>query len=659
MHTDLEVAHTRLRHLLEQAPAAIAIYRGSEYRLEFANPAYYSVTKRDPSVLGRTHAEIFPEAQSAVREVLLDAYRNAVPKTFPELRTFIDRGSGPEETFFHTSLVPLRDQNASLDAIMSISIDVTERVRARKAIETTRAALEAAEHRLRLALSAAEMGVWEFHPDTERLIWDERCRAIYGMRSEEEVSRATVFSALHPEDVDQINQSLADILEAKSSSELSMEYRIHRLSDGELRWVNARGRLHIASSGTQRLIGTLTDGTELKAIQAARDDLLERERVARSEAEFANRTKDYFLAMVGHELRTPLNAILGWASMLTSGPADAARTARGIEVIQRNARAQSRIIEDILDVSRIVAGKLKLEAHELDLAEVVQSAIELAQPSATAKGLKIELSVRGEETRVLGDADRLQQVVSNLLSNAIKFTSRGSIRVAVENDGSQVVLTVRDSGVGMSSDFLPRVFDRFRQADTSPARKSGGLGLGLTIVRNLVELHGGRVSADSAGPGSGAVFRVELPALAAKQAESNRSPSSVPPAELVTALTVLVVEDDTDSREFAVTLLELYGNRVHSAASVDAALAAIDQHRFDLLISDVGMPGRDGFDLIRTLRARGDEVGSIPAVALTAYARDTDRAACLQAGFDAHVAKPIEVARLAAAIRSVMSAKSG
>jgi signal transduction histidine kinase/ActR/RegA family two-component response regulator len=392
-----------------------------------------------------------------------------------------------------------------------------------------------------------------------------------------------------------------------------------------------------------------------------RSRLLERERAARSEAELANRVKDDFLAIVSHELRTPLNAILGWANIASSKATDDF-VRKGLDVIHRNARAQAKIIEDILDVSRIIAGKLKLEVRELDFAAIVQEAIEVVQPSAEAKNVRLTFSAQASDAALVGDADRLQQVVWNLLSNAIKFTEAGgSVDVTLERSGPLLTLTIRDTGCGMSPEFVPKVFERFRQADSSTARKFGGLGLGLTIVRHLIELHGGRVSADSLGVGQGSTFRVEVPIRAEEMADVDKRHSSKFPVaapESLSGLRILLVEDDKDTRDFLKASFELEGNAVYAAASADEACAALDTAAFDLLLSDIGMPDRDGYDLIRSVRARSDAASAIPAIALTAYVRDTDRAAALNAGFNAHLPKPLDRARLATTVRSLLNARS-
>jgi PAS domain S-box-containing protein len=364
---------------------------------------------------------------------------------------------------------------------------------------------------------------------------------------------------------------------------------------------------------------------------------------ARAAAETANREKDEFLATMSHELRTPLNAILGWASIMRSRVLDEAMRQLGLETIERNARAQARIIEDLLDISRIVAGKLLLESAPVDVRGVVDSALESIRLAAEAKQIEIRCVAGASMTVVLGDAARLHQVVSNLLTNAIKFTDRGGwIEVRLEQTGDTVRISVADNGAGITAAFLPHVFERFRQADQTSTRGHGGLGLGLSIVRHIIDLHGGQVRADSPGPGLGATFTIELPLLSGASAHAvpaDESPAA--PLASLEGLRLLVVEDDVDARFLTVHLLEQAGASVTPAGSAADALAMIDALQPHVIISDIGMPELDGYELIRELRQRGGPSANVPALAVTAYAGGPDRDRALAAGFQDHFAKPI------------------
>jgi signal transduction histidine kinase/CheY-like chemotaxis protein len=387
--------------------------------------------------------------------------------------------------------------------------------------------------------------------------------------------------------------------------------------------------------------------------------LFEAEHRMRLSAEEANRSKDEFLSVVSHELRTPLTAILGWAHVLRDPRHDATKRDRAIEIIERNALAQTRIIEDILDVSRIVTGKLRLQLRETDLLQVVSAAIEVVRPAANAKGVHLQVRV-GRVPRVAGDPERLQQILWNLLSNAIRFTPRDrSVAVVVEHAGLNVRVVVSDEGDGIEPSFLPRVFDRFRQGDSSAARRHGGLGLGLAIVRHLVELHGGSVSAQSEGPGRGAVFTILLPVPPAEPAvhkDQTVSPTASGEArpQASTAplddLRILLVEDDPDTRDAYTELLTSCNAVVRSVGSADTAVHALDEFRPDILISDIGLPGEDGFALLARVRALRSPNADVPAIALTAFAGQKDARQARKAGFFAHLVKPIELGQLSAAL---------
>jgi len=388
---------------------------------------------------------------------------------------------------------------------------------------------------------------------------------------------------------------------------------------------------------------------------------------ARAEAESANRAKDEFLATVSHELRTPLNAIVGWSHMLRTRSFDAATTQRALETIERNAKAQAQLVEDILDVSRIITGKLRLEVQPVDLAAVIDAALDSVRPAAEAKEIRLQAVLDPHAGPVSGDTSRLQQVVWNLLSNAVKFTPRGGrIQVRLERADSQVEIIVADTGQGITPGLLPYVFDRFRQGDSTSTRLHGGLGLGLAIVRHLVELHGGTVTAESGGEGQGATFRVRLPLLPlhAGRYDSElvtpgaHAASPLQKAPELTGLKVLVVEDEFDSRTLLQTMIEQFGAEVKVCASSAEAFDAFHEWLPDVLVSDIEMPGEDGYQLIRRIRELAPERGGkTPAVALTAYARADDRMRALAAGYQIHVAKPADPIELAVVIASLTASR--
>ena len=395
-----------------------------------------------------------------------------------------------------------------------------------------------------------------------------------------------------------------------------------------------------------------------------RERLLLLEREARAEAEAASRLKDEFLATVSHELRTPLTAVLGWIHILRGGRLDEQAAARALEVIERNARSQNQLIEDLLDVSRIITGKLRLDVRPVNPASFIESAIEAVIPAAEAKGIQVQKALDNEVSAISGDPARLQQVVWNLLSNAIKFTPTGGrVEVSLERINSHVEISVADSGDGIKQEFLPFVFDRFRQADGTTSRQYGGLGLGLAIVRHLVELHGGTVRADSSGEGEGSVFTVIIPLLPVyqremyeEQAQGTEVDAHLPveyPDNLA-GLEVLVVDDEADTLELIKVLLGQCGAEVTTASSAAEALNLLERIKPDVIISDIGMPSEDGYEFIRKVRQLSPEKGGrIPAVALTAYARAEDRLRVLRSGYQMHVSKPVELAELVAVVANI------
>jgi PAS domain S-box-containing protein len=399
-----------------------------------------------------------------------------------------------------------------------------------------------------------------------------------------------------------------------------------------------------------------------QAIRRAR--LYQAERRLRAEAEDANRTKDEFLATLSHELRTPLTAMLGWTRMLRMKELDEATSEHALETVERNAKMQAQLIEDLLDVSRIITGKLRLDVRPLDLLPVIEAAVDAVRPAAEAKGIVIETTLDPLAGPVSGDPSRLQQVIWNLLANAVKFTSRdGEVKVQLERVDSHIEITISDTGQGINPDFLPYVFDRFRQADGSTTRLHGGLGLGLAIVRHLVELHGGTVRADSAGEGRGATFNVQLPLVPSRNAEfglrieehaAEKSAILNPRSSLLEGVRVLVVDDEQDARTLLQTVLERQGAEVLAVASTREALDALALHKPDVLVSDIGMPDEDGYSLIRQVRARGrDEGGWTPAAAVSAYVGEENRRQALAAGFQLHVAKPVDPEELIGVVQSL------
>ena len=436
--------------------------------------------------------------------------------------------------------------------------------------------------------------------------------------------------------------------------------------------VNATIR-QLAAEGTKVTLMALFNATDRRRYEndllAARrhaDAATEREREAKRLLEQASLAKDNFLAMVSHELRTPLNAILGWTQMLQKNKALETKTIEGLSIIERNARIQAQLIEDLLDLSRVISGKMRLDVQQIFLSEVVEAAIDTARPAADAKGLRIQTTL-DPGVEVWGDPGRLQQVFWNLLTNAIKFTPKeGYLRVVILRINSHVEVSVIDSGKGMTADFIDHAFEMFSQSNTKESRQSSGLGLGLSIVKNIIEMHGGSISASSEGPGQGSTFLVSIPVVTVTQSKMARvyprpaiSSRQVGdrPDSLLENTKILVIDDQQDAREMVRLVLADAGAEVYTAASVDEALLLLGNIRLHILISDIGMPEQDGYEFIRQVRMLGTDISKIPAIALTAFSRVDDRTQAMLAGFQRHLSKPIDAHELVLTVKSLLGHK--
>ncbi len=520
------------------------------------------------------------------------------------------------------------------------------------------------EERLLLALDLARMGCWDWDIQADEVRWTSNLYPLFGVDPGRfDANLAAFYATLHPDDLPRVQQAIAATVERGAPYEI--EFRVVH-PDGSVRWAASRARLLRDADGRPRALnGVDMDITEQKEIEARREALLAAEQAARAEAERLGRMKDEFLATLSHELRTPLNAILGWIGILQGRMGDEALQRKALGVIDRNAHLLAQLIEDLLDMNRILSGKLRLSPRPTSLASVAQAAVETVKPMADAKGVELEIDLHPGSGVVYGDPDRLQQIAWNMLSNAIKFTARGGVvRVALANEGEAFTLAVSDTGLGIASEFLPHVFERFRQADATAARRHGGLGLGLAIVRQIAELHGGTARVASEGLGQGSTFTLVLPSLEDSAPEgaalppsgerahlSTAPPSDELPALMLTGIRVLVVDDQPDTREFLERLLVERGALVTLAASAAEALAHLEIAVPDVLVADIGMPDVDGYELIRRVRrrerARG---GAVPAAALTAFAREEDRERALAAGYEEHVPKPVTPSALFAVV---------
>jgi PAS domain S-box-containing protein len=572
---------------------------------------------------------------------------------------------------------PIKGPNGEIVGASKIARDITEQKQARRAFDEASA-------RLKLALDAARLGDWSWDAQTDMVTLSETAANLFGIPPGPHMTWTQMNELLHPDDRQHAKVAVENAL--ANHSDYDIEYRVERADNTEV-WVSSKGRGIYADDGTTvGMLGFLHDISIRKrneeTLQQQAEALLtlnQTAQTARSEAEQAaaqnerlykqaeesSRLKEEFLATISHELRTPLSAILGWTRMLRMGQLSPENAAKALDTIERNARAQAQLVDDLLDVSRFITGKLRMDVRPADPNSFIDAAVEAVKPAAEAKGVRVQKVVDTGAVSIPGDPVRLQQVIWNLLSNAIKFTPRGGrVQIYSQRVNSHLEIVVSDSGQGISPDFLPHVFDRFRQADQKTSRQHGGMGLGLAIVRHLVEMHGGSVRASSEGEGKGATFTVMLPIAPVYQVDASGSRVHPGARDLLPAnditdrlddLTILVVDDEADTRELLRQGLEYCGAKVRVAGSAAEALDELKVSLPDVVISDIGMPGSDGYDLIRQVRrlpaARG---GKIAAIALTAYTRTEDRLQALRAGYDMHVPKPVELAELVAVAASVV-----
>ena len=510
-------------------------------------------------------------------------------------------------------------------------------------LENHAESLRSAEDRLRLLLDGIhDYAICMLTPPGEIASWNSGAERLFGYAADEIIGRG--FAVFYPG--------------ADRDLGLPEDHLRHAADDGRFACEGLFVRHGGASFDAHIVLTAVRAGRELRGYSLVVRDITERKRLEadlRRRAEdlaAANRAKEEFLATLSHELRTPLNAMLGWTRLLRTGKLDASGMARALETIERNAHIQEQLIADILDVSRIVTGKLRIELRPTDLVPVVAAALDAVRPAADAKGIRLESTI-DTEPAVLGDADRLQQVVWNLLVNAIKFTPPdGQVLVHLGRVGTHALITVSDTGEGIAPQLLPFIFDRFTQGDASATRPHGGLGLGLSIVRHIVELHGGYVKAESAGPDRGASFSVYLPLRPARDQQERDIPAC-PPEYQLTGVKVLVVDDDADAREVISTALARFGARTAAVGSAGEAMDLLPEFRPDVLVSDIAMPDEDGYAFIRRIRAGADGLRELPAVALTVYSAPEDRRRALTAGFQSFVPKPVEMRELAAIVRTL------
>ncbi|MCT7952355.1 response regulator [Ancylothrix sp. C2] len=539
-----------------------------------------------------------------------------------------------------------------------------QEVKERRSRAAAEAALKETEEQFRQLANAMPQIVWVALPNGEPEYLNQQWVEYTGFSLEETRHKGFLLKVTHPDDFEQTNFLWEECL--KSGDFYQTEFRLKRVSDGEYRWFLCRA---VPVKNKQGEIihwyGTLTDIDKQKQVE-------ETLRRRTEELDRANRIKDEFLAVLSHELRTPLGPILGWAQLLRMKKPDEQTLIRGLETIERNANIQTQLIEDLLDVSRILRGKISLNVRLLDLRLIITAALETVQLAAEAKSIEIETQMPENVGQVRGDAGRLQQVMWNLLSNAVKFTpSGGRVQIFLQEVEDWVEVKIKDTGKGIEPAFFPYMFDYFRQADSSTTRKFGGLGVGLGIVRHLVELHGGVVEAESAGEGMGATFTVKLPVFNENKTSRLKPISQqrfgetadswvrehLPPISPLAGIRVLVVDDETDTLELITWMLKDAGAIAAGVTSAQSAIEVWEGFQPDVLISDIGMPEEDGYSLIARVRTRMSADKVIPAIALTAYAREEDRQRAFSAGFQEHITKPVESLSLIAAVAVLTEVK--
>jgi PAS domain S-box-containing protein len=605
--------------------------------------------------------------------------REAVERAHPqdELRVATREGRYEEEgwrvrndgSLFWASVVitALRDENGQLIGYGKIVRDLTHR-------RDHEESLKSSEERFRLLVEGVvDYAIFMLDPNGLIVTWNAGAERIKGYKADEIIGRH--FSAFYPKDAIESGWPEHELQVAIAEGKYQEEgWRLRK--DGSRFWAHVTITALRDESGRLRGFAKLTrDLSERKRAEsleeygALRDQMLEAERAARIEAQRVARMKDEFLATLSHELRTPLNAILGWTQILmmpqrSPGPDE---VQRALTIIERNAKAQVQLIDDLLDLSRILAGQLRLDVQRVALADVIRAAIESAQPGADAKGVRLESILDARRGVVSGDAGRLQQVIWNLLSNAIKFTPKGGrVQVLLERVNSHIEVTVSDTGIGIPPEFLPHIFGRFTQRDSTPGRSHGGLGLGLAIAKQLVELHGGTIGAKSAGEGRGATFVIRLPlAIVESDRDAHMRGDTAyeaggeqpPPTPELEDARILVVDDEADARELVRAVLENQGAKVTTVGSAEEALAMLHTTSPDLLISDIGMPGTDGHHLIRTIRSTEPRGKRLPALALTAFARADDRKRAMLAGYQAHLAKPFDIGEFVLVVAGLLHPK--
>lgn len=632
----------RLQGFLEDVFLFSGLLSPEGFLLDLQGQIFVEAGVSPELLIGHKFSEtIFWQLQEHTSENLQKAIDDAATQGL-KTKTQIDfRVSAQKTLIIELSLNPVFDETETekVKEILFFAIDVSDREHEIEYHKTR------GEHFL-YAAEAAEIGLWFWDLAKDEIFTTPKCNEIYELPPHEIITPESFLQSLHPDDTERVINSLQQA--QNSDQEYNIEYRVI-YSDGSVQWLKVSGKtFYDSQKNPVSMMGVVRKITEKKFASDELARINESVIKARDEAEEANRAKDYFLAIVSHELRSPLNSILGWSKILLTKEVDDSTKRSALETIERSARAQAKLIEDLVDSSRIASGKLRLELRPVSLFEIVKNAFNSQQPAAATKNIQFDLVSNTEQANVYGDSTRLQQVFTNLLTNALKFTPEGGqVRINFESDSNLATISVTDNGQGISPDFLPTIFKQFAQADEKVSRDKSGLGLGLVIVKTLVEKHGGSIRAESRGIGQGAKFTVTLPLLAAipnTSAEDEKLHETDVP--LLNGIKVLVVEDDQDSREVLQLFLEQSGAEVESAESAAAAwkmLTDSDHHVPDIIVSDLAMPVEDGYSFISKVRhLNREEINEIPAMALSAFASNENKQKAYECGFQLYHTKPFE-----------------
>ncbi len=586
---------------------------------KFSETVYWQSTEQTPNIL-----------------------EQAVTKTAngQKTKTTLDfRVNSQEKIIIELFLQPILNYQAATKQLFFCAQDVTDR---EKEIKYQKNRSE----QMLYAAENADTGLWFWNLSEDTMFATPKCSELFEISPDESFTSQSMMNIVHPEDRAEVEKVFRD--SQVTGKPFNIEYRVI-YSDGKIRWISVRGKTYFDRKGNPRNITGIVRGISDNEI--ANEELsivYAREKKARDEAEEANRAKDFFLAVVSHELRSPLNAILGWSKILLTKEVDKETTRNALETIEKSARSQAKLIEDLLDSARVASGKLKMEFRSINICEIIKTVCNLQKSIADAKKINLEFSSDKDNIQVFGDAARLQQVFNNLLSNALKFTKEGNtIQVVVKTGDEIVQVFVKDNGQGISAETLPTIFNQFRQGDESTTRDSSGLGLGLSIVKILVEKHQGKVQVESAGIGYGSTFIVTLPLCGSEKDIAAEIKESAPNEDkLLDKIKILVVEDDPDSREVLQLLLEQSGAQVESAESASVAMSLLQKSQPDLpdiIISDLAMPDEDGYSLLTRIRKLSAEKGGkIPALALSAFATNENKQKAYDAGFQKYHTKPFE-----------------